>query len=231
MRKLAAALTGFTFLFFVSLIARTVYAAPYGLGRASDAYETKDSANTYAIEKSITPDIGRASDAYDIGDYVTAYTHYKALAEQGNAMAQFNLAIMYKKGRGVPKDYTKAVEWFRKAADQGDALAKYQLGKMYLSGHGVRQNDAEAFKWIEGSAELGYSKAQYHTGVMYKLGQGVPENKVLAYMWFSVAISRSYHPENRNATIARHAIAAKMTSAEIAEAQRLAQEWAPKKER
>ena len=231
MRKLAAVLTGFTFLFNVVLIARTVYADPHDLYRANDAYETKDSANTYALEKSLTPDFGRASDAYDIGDYATAYTHYKALAEQGNAIAQFNLAIMYKKGRGVPKDYTKAVEWFRKAADQGDALAKYQLGKMYLSGHGVRQNDAEAFKWIQGSAELGYSKAQYHTGVMYKLGQGVPENKVLAYMWFSVAVSRSYYPENRKATIARRTVADKMTPAEIAEAQRLAQEWAPKKER
>jgi TPR repeat protein len=225
MRKLVAVLIGFTFLFIVALIDRPLYAGPHELDRAKDAYETKDSANTYALQKVLTPDLGRASDAYDIGDYATAYIHYKALAEQGNAIAQINLGIMYKKGRGVPKDFTKAVEWFRKAADQGDAIAQYQLGKMYLSGHGVPQNYVEAFKWIQGSAELGYAKAQYHTGVMYKLGQGVPENKVLAYMWFSVAISRSYFPDNRKATTARHDVAAKMTPAEIAEAQRLAQGW------
>ena len=228
MRKLAAVLTGFTFLFNVALIAGTVYAAPHDLDRANDAYETRNSANTYAFEKSITPDLDRASDAYDVGDYATAYTHYKALAEQGNAIAQFNLGIMYKKGYGVPKNNTNAVGWFRKAADQGDAIAQYQLGKMYLSGHGVLQNYVEALKWIQGSAELGYPKAQYHTGVMYKLGQGVSENKVLAYMWFSVAISRTYYPENRKAAVARHAVAAKMTPAEIAEAQRLAQGWKPK---
>jgi TPR repeat protein len=231
MRKLVAVLSGFTFLFIVALIARTVYAAPHDLDRANDAYETKNSANTYVFQKSITPDLGLANDAYDIGDYATAYIHYKALAEQGNTIAQFNLGIMYKKGRGVPKDYTKAVGWFRKAADQGDAVAQYQLGKMYLSGHGVPQNYVEAFKWIQGSAELGYTKAQYHTGIMYKSGQGVAENKVLAYMWFSVAVSRSYCPENRKATIARRTVAEKMNPAEIAEAQRLAQEWKPKKEK
>jgi TPR repeat protein len=228
MRKRAAVLTGFTFLFFVTLIARTVYASPHDLDRANNAYETRDSANTYAFQKQKSPDLGLANDAYDLGDYATAYTHYKALAEQGNAIAQFNLGIMYKKGRGVPKDATKAVGWFRKAADQGDAIAQYQLGKMYLAGHGVLQNYVEALKWIEGSAELGYPKAQYHTGVMYKSGQGTPENNVLAYMWFSVAVSRSYYPENRKATAARHAVAAKMTPAEIAEAQRLAREWKPK---
>jgi TPR repeat protein len=229
MRKIAAALTGFTFFFNVALIARTVYAAPHDLDRANDAYETRDSDNTYAMQKSIHPDLGLANDAYDIGDYATAYTHYKALAEQGNAIAQFNLGIMYKKGRGVPKDNTKAVEWFRKAANQGDAIAQYQLGKMYLSGHGVPQNYIEAFKWIQGSADLGYAKAQYHTGIMYNSGQGVAENKVLAYMWFSVAVSRSYYPENRKASMARNTLAAKMTPAEIAEAQRLVQSWKPKK--
>lgn len=231
MRKIVAALPGFTFLFIVALIARTVYAAPQELDRANDAYETRDSDNIYAMEKWIHPDLGLANDAYDIGEYATAYTHYKALAEQGNAIAQFNLGIMYKKGRGVPKDYTKAVEWFRKAADQGDAIAQYQLGKMYLSGHGVPQNYVEAFKWIQGSAELGYAKAQYHTGIMYNSGQGVAENKVLAYMWFSVAVSRSYYPENRNASMARNTLAAKMTPSEIAEAQRLSQAWKPKKEK
>lgn len=231
MRKIAAALAGFTFLFIISLIAGTVYAAPHDLDRANDAYETRDSDNIYALQKSIRPDLDLANDAYDVGDYATAYTHYKALAEQGNAIAQFNLGIMYKKGRGVTKDCAKAVEWFRKAANQGDAIAQYQLGKMYLSGQGVPQNYVEAFKWIQGSAELGYAKAQYHIGNMYKSGQGVAENKVLAYMWFSVAVSRSYYPENRKASMARNSLAARMTPSEIAEAQRLSQAWKPRKEK
>ena len=64
-----------------------------------------------------------------------------------------------------------------------------------------------------------------------KLQKLVRENKVLAYMWFSVAVSRSYYPENRKASMARNSLAARMTPAEIAEAQRLSQAWKPKKEK
>ena len=40
--------------------------------------------------------------AYNRGDYATAFSKFRNLAEQGNASAQFNLALMYDKGDGVP---------------------------------------------------------------------------------------------------------------------------------
>ena len=43
----------------------------------------------------------------------------KALAELGMAAAQFNLALMYDHGEGVPENDAEAVKWYRKAADQG----------------------------------------------------------------------------------------------------------------
>jgi len=49
-------------------------------------------------------------------------------AEQGHAIAQFNLGVMYDKGEGVEKDYDEAFKWYRKAAEQGDADAQYNLG-------------------------------------------------------------------------------------------------------
>ncbi len=66
--------------------------------------------------------------AYDRGDYATAFSEWKPLAEQGNAGAQFNLGVMYYKGRGVPQDYAEAVKWYRKAAEQGNAGAQFNLG-------------------------------------------------------------------------------------------------------
>ena len=42
----------------------------------------------------------------------------RALAEQGDADAQFNLGIMYANGRGVPQDDAEVVRWYRLAADQ-----------------------------------------------------------------------------------------------------------------
>lgn len=38
----------------------------------------------------------------------------------GNANAQYNLALCYKKGIGVPQSEADAVKWFLKAAEQGD---------------------------------------------------------------------------------------------------------------
>ena len=42
-----------------------------------------------------------------------------AEAQQGNDIAQYNLALMYNDGRGVTQDYKQAVKLYRKAAEQG----------------------------------------------------------------------------------------------------------------
>ena len=55
------------------------------------------------------------------GDYAKAYREFKALADQGQAFAQYAIGSMYYLGKGVPKDYAEAAKWFRKAAAQGHA--------------------------------------------------------------------------------------------------------------
>ncbi len=40
--------------------------------------------------------------AYERGDYETALREFRPLAEQGNALAQHNLGVMYDNGQGVP---------------------------------------------------------------------------------------------------------------------------------
>ncbi len=44
-------------------------------------------------------------EAYKKGNYNTAFAKFKSLAEQGDAISQFNLGVMYGKGRGVNPDY------------------------------------------------------------------------------------------------------------------------------
>ncbi|GAB6068870.1 hypothetical protein JCM13664_21910 [Methylothermus subterraneus] len=39
------------------------------------------------------------------GDYATALKEWRPLAEQGDAVAQYNLGVMYDNGLGVPQDY------------------------------------------------------------------------------------------------------------------------------
>jgi TPR repeat protein len=69
---------------------------------------------------------------------------------------------------------------------------------------------------------------------MYAKGQGVPKDFVQAHMWFNLAASRfdASQKEFRETTAQmRDEIAVKMTTAQIAEAQKMAREWTPKPER
>ncbi len=82
--------------------------------------------------------------AYKRGDYASALREWRPLAKQGNAKAQYNLGVIYRKGQGVPQDDAEAVKLYRKAADQGDAVAQNNIGFMYDNGRGVPQDYAQA---------------------------------------------------------------------------------------
>jgi TPR repeat protein len=123
----------------------------------------------------------------------TAATHASSLqevrtsAEQGDATAQYNLAVAYDSGESVPQDYAEAVKWYRKAADQGYPSAQSNLGNMYENGRGVQQNPLEAAKWYRKAAEQGLAAAQYNLGIMYANGQGVPRDAAESTKWFRKA--------------------------------------------
>ncbi len=147
-------------------------------------------------------------------------------AEQGDADAQFTLGVMYRQGEGVPQDPTEAVKWYRLAAEQGDAGAQFNLGVMYEQGKGVPQDPTEAVKWYRLAAEQGYAGAQFNLGLVYRLGQGVTQDYVESHKWHNLAASRSTGDLHERASEARESVAQLMTPTQIAEAQRLAGEWA-----
>ena len=63
-------------------------------------------------------DTQKARTAYQNGDYATALRELTPLAEQGDAVAQYNLGSMYRKGQGVLQDYKTARKWYRLSAEQ-----------------------------------------------------------------------------------------------------------------
>jgi TPR repeat protein len=165
------------------------------------------------------------------GDYATAYRLLKPLADQGNVNAQHEIGILYKFGWGVPGDWAEAIKWFRRSANQGHADSQAYLGIMFRYGEGVPEDWNEAAKWFRRSAEQGNSTAQFSLGLMYYEGRGVPQNYVLAHMWINLSILYMEFRIFREGMVkTRDEVASKMTPAQIAEAQRLASEWKPKKE-
>jgi hypothetical protein len=85
--------------------------------------------------------------AYDRGDYATALREWQPLAEQGDAAAAFDLAVMYEKGTGVAADPAAAAHWYLVAAQHGDADAQARIAALYDGGIGVTADAAQARHW------------------------------------------------------------------------------------
>jgi TPR repeat protein len=108
-------------------------------------------------------------------------------AESGDAMAQYNLGVMYHSGEGVPQDHAEAAKWYRLAADQGNFFAQETMGMFYYNGLGVPQDYAEALKWFRLVADQGNAEGQRRLGMMYDEGKGVPQDDTQAMKWFRLA--------------------------------------------
>jgi len=150
----------------------------------------------------------------------------KAKAEQGDAEAQFQVGAMYEAGLGVLKSYAESGKWYLKAAAQGVAEAQYELGVRYYEyGKNAKTNYTTAFSWFFKAANQGFVPAQYNVAVMYALGQGVPLEKVEAQKWFNIAAAEG----SRRAVEAREAFASELSREEIAEGERRAARFVPKR--
>jgi hypothetical protein len=146
---------------------------------------------------------------------------YRKAAEQGDALAQLHLGLMYEEGKGGQQDYNEALKWFRKAADQGNAPAQYNLGLIYEKGERIPQNYAEAMNWYRKAAEQGNADSQTKLGFMYGQGKGVPENDIESYKWFTLASAKGNKVARNNMSILQRS----MSQEQISKAQEEAKMW------
>lgn len=93
------------------------------------------------------------SDAFaaaERGNYEQALSLFTPLAEQGNAQAQFNLALMYHGGLGVKRSEQQAVAWYQRAATNGSKEAQEFLAVGYQEGwFGLPRDRQQANYWFE----------------------------------------------------------------------------------
>jgi TPR repeat protein len=113
-------------------------------------------------------DFQKGVEAAEKGDFATALREWRPLAEQGDAVAQYNLGLMYKKGDGVPQDDKEAVRWCRKSAEQGNVNAQFALGAMYGLGEGVLQDNVYAHMWLNIAASNGNATAIKNRDIVAK---------------------------------------------------------------
>ena len=168
--------------------------------------------------------LSKGSEAVESRSDATSLKEWGALAEQGDADAQFNMGVVYLQGIGVTQDYQAAFNWFKKSTEQKHAIAQFSLGVMYLQGLGVTQDYKVAFNWFKKAAEQGGSEAQAVLSSMYEDGIGIPQDYTRAHMWWNIAASLG----NEAAAGNRDKVEKMMTPSQIEKAQGLAHECVAK---
>jgi hypothetical protein len=153
-------------------------------------------------------------------DFNEAVKWFKLAADQGSALGQKNLGVMYDMGHGVPQDFKQAVKWYTLSATQGYVYAQYNLGFMYANGQGVAQDFNEALYWYRLAAAQNNALAINNLGSMFEDGQGVSPSKVVAYALYHVSATQAPGADNKAADN-RKGVAAKMTPALMDAAQQL----------
>ena len=140
-------------------------------------------------------------------DFKEAFRLFSGEAEEGNALAMFDLGRMYADGLGREADSAKAHEWYGKALtafvateqcaeERQRPYLQYRIGKMYAAGLGYElpvvpdeeggdgkagKDYEKAVAWFSRAVSANHKYAQYSLGGLYYRGQGVTQNYSQAF--------------------------------------------------
>src|SRR6266404_9520644 len=125
----------------------------------------------------------------------TTFSTLRSQAEQGDAVAQYNLAQSYLRHNPTNEDYQSALKWLRASTAQGNAGAAFQghssaennLASLHQHGQGVPKNMGKAFEWYLASAQHGNPVGQCNLATLYYPGSGIPRDYKEAARWFRAA--------------------------------------------
>ena len=161
-------------------------------------------------------EIEEVTDQADTAVFEADISSLVELANQGNMQAQYQLGVLYLRGQEVERNVFEAIRWFHMAAEKGHLKAQFSLGRAYATGNAVDQ----AVIWYTKAAERGHPMAQNNLGRMYARGTGVEKDYVQAYKWWLLSSDKGARSAERN----RRKLMRRLSAAQIAEAERMADE-------
>lgn len=93
-------------------------------------------------------------------NYEKARYYYRLAADNGDKIAQFNLALLLIHGKGGSVDYSQAYVYMKKSALQDFVPAFYNLGLLFFHGKTLYKKDIdEAYFWLNKAKEKGHENA------------------------------------------------------------------------
>lgn len=169
----------------------------------SSGYRWKDSAKAYTEEVKELALAGLPPAQAELGQLYLSYSHSpsgqlnysefaawtRKAAEQGYALAQFNLAYAYIQGDGVEKDEREGLRWLKMSAEKGYDRARpilQRAGKVEAD-LTARRQDVRNLDADRKAAEAGDASAQFTMGSRYEDGRGVDRDMKEAIDWYRKA--------------------------------------------
>ena len=143
-------------------------------------------------------------------------------AQDGNAIAQKEIAYLYLDKKDSLDNKAKYNFWMEKAANSGNTEAMRETAVNYFIGNGVKRDDPRGVLWL---MRL-YNKSGRHfddwdlLAKVYETGRGTPVDLVKAYMCYDLEGTAGIEEKAR--------IAPKMTAEQRAEGLRMSHEWQEK---
>jgi localization factor PodJL len=125
----------------------------------------------------------------------------RAAAIAGDMAAQYEIAVRFGDGRGVPRDERQAAYWLELAAKQGLAPAQFRLGGYYEKGIGVKKDLAAARDLYLAAAAKGNGKAMHNLAVLYADGINGRADYHTSALWFRKAADRGITDSQFNLAI------------------------------
>lgn len=125
-----------------------------------------------------------ALSAYDEGDLKSAARGFTASAKRGEALGQFNLAMMNLRRELPGASDARAWQLLNRAAAQGSALAENALGEMIEQGRRGKPDPKAACDWFVRAAEHGNGDGALAAATCHYLGRGRAQDMAQAHRWY-----------------------------------------------
>lgn len=112
---------------------------------------------------------------------------YKRLAEEGDAVAQYEVAKWYMPAKDFPEGSAeKAFYWYRKSAENGYIPALLGLSYCYYHGIGVETDFEKAVSLLEEAGARGSAEDKYQVALHYNNNNKIEDLKKVAF-WLEKA--------------------------------------------
>lgn len=156
-----------------------------------------------------TSDLKKGRRAYRDGNYERALKYFREESKEGNIVADWYLAHMFRLGQGVQQDSSVAYTYYSRVAESHDPdeddnkrlrivvdsqvhMAHYQ--RIGIPDAGLDANPAGAARaYLRLASNYGHPAAQFALGDMNILGEGMKKNPQQGLKWLTAA-ARKRHP-------------------------------------